>query len=116
MEADLQRFYGIDLRDLWRGDLTLRRVAVLLRHVPREAAIVDAIGQQWVTWTLADHLLDDIRRQLRVLGGDTEPKPYPGRFPLAGERPRTAEQNRRIAAARRRAIERRARIAAGEIV
>lgn len=40
MEASLARYYpGVDLRDLWRPGrrLTLRRLAVLLDHLPPEA-------------------------------------------------------------------------------
>lgn len=41
MEADLQRFYGIDYRDRWRdgGRLTLRRLYVLLANLPPESAL-----------------------------------------------------------------------------
>jgi hypothetical protein len=37
VEADLA-FRGIDLRDLWRGDLTWRRLAVLVAALPPESA------------------------------------------------------------------------------
>lgn len=42
VEADLQRFYQIDIRDRWlRGPhrLTFRRMGVLLQNLPQEAAI-----------------------------------------------------------------------------
>ena len=42
LEADLL-FRGIDLRDLWRGDLTWRRLAVLVAALPPESATKTAI-------------------------------------------------------------------------
>jgi hypothetical protein len=38
IEADFQRYYRVDVRDLWRGDLTHRRALVLLRKLPAESA------------------------------------------------------------------------------
>lgn len=43
-EADLQRVYGVDLRDLWReGGLSIRRTIVLLRHLPADALTKSAL-------------------------------------------------------------------------
>ena len=42
IEADLA-FRGIDLRDLWRGDLTYRRLAVLVAALPAESLTKTAI-------------------------------------------------------------------------
>lgn len=39
MEADLARYYQIELADLWRGRLSLRRLFVLLRWLPYESAV-----------------------------------------------------------------------------
>lgn len=38
MEADLSRFHGVDLADLWRGELTIRRLSVLVHYLPPDAA------------------------------------------------------------------------------
>jgi hypothetical protein len=43
VEADLQRFYGLDLADMWRGKLTVRKVAVLVANLPPGA-------QTWVDY------------------------------------------------------------------
>jgi len=43
-EADLQRVYGIDLSDLWRGRLSFRRIAVLLRGLPAGSCLGRAAG------------------------------------------------------------------------
>ena len=56
MEADLQHHYQVDLRDLWRGGLTLRRLRVLLDGLPPDSL--------W--WTAMRHRPD-------------APPPQPGR-------------------------------------
>jgi hypothetical protein len=37
VEADLLRYYSIDLMDLWRGGLSFRRLALLIRHLPSDS-------------------------------------------------------------------------------
>lgn len=37
MEADLQRFYQLDLLDYYRGQISFRKLMVLLKHAPPEA-------------------------------------------------------------------------------
>lgn len=50
MEADLHRFYGVDLADMWRGQLTPRKVAVLVENLPQGAQTwVDFGGPMAVT-------------------------------------------------------------------
>jgi hypothetical protein len=116
VEADLARYYGIDIRDRFGGTLTLRRLAVLLRYLPHDAALYRLDPDlQFVSWTRTDHLLDDIRRQLAAFAGDKDPKPSAGRFPGLGSMPVSPERQKRLQAARRRARERRRRVAAGEI-
>lgn len=50
VEADLQRWYGIDLRDLWRGRMSYRRLWVLLNRLPQES---------WTQTILRDRTPDD---------------------------------------------------------
>jgi hypothetical protein len=57
VEADLLRYYGVDLLEYYRGRLSARRLAVLIRHLPREAALVRAVRGDEVDWGLAEHLL-----------------------------------------------------------
>lgn len=64
IEADLKRFYGVDLRDLWRpggGDsqLTLRLLWVYIRRLPMDSALAISDNGGTMPWTLADHLLAD---------------------------------------------------------
>lgn len=106
MEADLQRFYGADYRDRWRGDLTLRRLLVLIRHLPPESALSAELRGGEPHWTVGDHLLDDLR--MAQTGSKKHPaKPHPQR-PLGSKKtvnPQALAAGRRRRAARRRAIE-----------
>lgn len=52
--------YGVDVLDLWRGGLSLRRLAVLVSQLPsgsRVWAIEQGVPHGW---TLTDFLLTDI--------------------------------------------------------
>jgi hypothetical protein len=61
VEADLQRFYGVALTDLWTGHLSLRRLRVLLDHLPPDCATAYAITGTdpgpLRGWSLGDALL-----------------------------------------------------------
>lgn len=54
IEADFQRFYGLDL---WGDVPPLRRVRVLIEHLPREAALWREIHGEAATWGPTEHLL-----------------------------------------------------------
>jgi hypothetical protein len=59
--ADLQRYYGLDLRDLWREGTTLtpRYVLWLVEHLPHESATVASMkgGPEHRPWTLDVYLM-----------------------------------------------------------
>lgn len=95
MEADLARYYRIELADHWRGRLTLRRLAVLVRHLPPECACHRVLGSDG--WTLANYLQADLVHA-------TTGEPHP-----ADPRVRRAEEHKReqLDAARLRAEQRR---------
>ena len=57
MEADLLRYYGVDLLDYHRGRLSTRRLRVLIQHLPRDAALVRKLHGEDVEWGLTEHLL-----------------------------------------------------------
>lgn len=105
MEADLQRFYGIDYRDRWRGgDLTLRRIAVLVRHLPPESAVALIERDGKPHWTLEAELIDTLRRALTsTKKGPAEPHPL---RPKPQPKRMTPERKRKLAAARARRAER----------
>lgn len=42
IEADLRRFYRVDLADRWRGGLTLRQIWTYIRRIPADSATATA--------------------------------------------------------------------------
>lgn len=73
LEADLQREYGINLCDLWRGHLSLRRLWVLVQGLPpdsRTASVIAAGGEDpgpLSYWRLTDVLLGRLADELALL-------------------------------------------------
>lgn len=118
VEADLQRFYQVDYRDRWRKDehgrplLTVRRLYVLLLHLPSTSALADLQRNGKPDWSLEAHLLDDIRMTLQHTDKKRPPQPHPAR-PRGRATPRkdTPQRRAKIADARRRAQARRDRFA-----
>lgn len=41
----MQRYYNVDLRELWTGGLTLRRIRVLIGGLPADSLLATAIRQ-----------------------------------------------------------------------
>jgi hypothetical protein len=64
VEADLLRFYGVDLLDHYRDRLTARRLRVLIQHLPRESALARALHGEEAGWGLTEHLLASAVDQL----------------------------------------------------
>jgi hypothetical protein len=99
VEADLARYYHLDLRDRWRLDdsgcrrLTLRMIAVRVRHLPLDAATAMVLGGDGFTTT--DYLLMDL------FHGWTG-KPHPMREAKQQETPLDPARVRKINAARKR--------------
>lgn len=57
LESDLLRHYGIDLLDWHRGRLSSRRLAVLVRHLPRDSALHRELHGEAAEWSVTDYLL-----------------------------------------------------------
>ncbi|MGA4843793.1 hypothetical protein [Streptomyces sp. G45] len=66
LEADLLRHYGVDLLDWHRGELSSRRLAVLVRHLPRDSAFRYAHEGEAAHWSLTDHLLAAVVDHLAI--------------------------------------------------
>lgn len=68
IEADLQRFYAVPLTDLWTGRLSLRRLRVLLNHLPPDCATAYAVtgydSGPLRGWALSDVLLGRVLDEL----------------------------------------------------
>lgn len=116
MEADLARYYQTDIRDRWRTDehgrprLTLRMIAVRIRHLPPDSATATALNDGEQVWARRDVLTADL---YNALTGKEHP--------LLADARRSAEKkpdsawSRAIAAAKARINERKRKIEAGEI-
>ncbi|MEV5606814.1 hypothetical protein [Streptomyces sp. NPDC052225] len=83
----------MDLLDWYRGRLTTRRLAVLVRHLPRDSALTRELVGEAAEWTVTDHLLAHIADQLAEANWmfatvnrdeDTDPIEYPAPFPRPG--------------------------------
>jgi len=93
----LQRHYGVDLADLWRGELSLRRLYVLVSQLPIGSSTWAAqIGIPY-GWTLTDLLLTDVYHALTG-----EPHPARPTIRKPGEAARRAGQIARLKAQRER--------------
>ena len=107
MEADLQRYYRVDLRDLWRGGLTLRRLRVLLDGLPPDSLWWTAMRQRddllatagggdvdTARWDTTHELLAaliDATNEVAWTVAQVNSKhklPSPSRFPRPGTKPR----------------------------
>jgi hypothetical protein len=56
----MARFYHLDLCDFYRGELSARRLAVLIRYLPRESALVAEMNDGDPVWSSNEHLLADL--------------------------------------------------------
>jgi hypothetical protein len=62
--ADFLRYYGVDIRDLFRpgGDLSPKRAIALVEHLPIDSALAAALrgGPAFLGWDRHSYLLADI--------------------------------------------------------
>lgn len=114
MEADLHRYYHLDLVDLWRGRLTRRKLCALIAHLPPESAVC-AWERGAPHWSTTHDLLEGIRLAYASVHTPRDkplPKPHP-----ASPAGRMAEERRQQTeaeweASRQREEARQARLAA----
>ncbi|MGZ9830203.1 hypothetical protein ACXYTP_25145 [Tsukamurella ocularis] len=92
------RYYRIDLLDFYRGTLSGRRLAILLRNLPSDASLVRALNDGRPGWTQTDHLLADLW-QLTVQVNSKDPASAPDHPMRAAmeEKARTAAKAARLA-------------------
>lgn len=104
MEADFQRYYGIDYLDRWRGKLSLRRIHVLMRQLPAQSATASAMRDYEAHWSLEAVLLDNLRMAVQVAYTDPKnpPKPHSSRMKQAKRSKSTAERELALEGARKR--------------
>ena len=93
LEADLHRYYQLDLLDLFRGRLTWRKLGVLVRHLPLDSATVQAqLGYEPAS--RVEHLLYGLFdatqfanwQRVAMQTKKSKRSPAPKRLPRPGER------------------------------
>lgn len=102
LRADMQRYYGIDVVDIWRGTLPPSRVYALAEYLPSDGALRAELsgGMHLRDWTLqaqlTGHLLNVVRaadvNNIRVNGGKAS-APEPLKVPAPGEPSRAPKIN-----------------------
>lgn len=97
IEADLAD-RNIDLCDLYRGTLSLRRLAVIVHELPATSRTVTAINGGQPQWTPTDHLLADL--WVLLVRANSEK----GSLPEDYDHPVRAEMTARDRAERKRAL------------
>ncbi|MEJ8652734.1 MULTISPECIES: hypothetical protein [Streptomyces] len=98
LRADLQHHYGLDLADLWRGQLAPRRVLNLVEHLPAGSALAAQLGgdPSHRGWDLHAHLLAHVVDAAHhtawavAQAHSRKPVPHPKPLPRPGPRPRRA--------------------------
>jgi hypothetical protein len=97
VECDLQRFYGVDLAAYYRGELSLRRLSVLLAGLPDGSATWAARNGIDPGWDVRALLLADV---FHALSGHAHPaRPAPKKQSrYASARARLEAQRARLAA------------------
>lgn len=103
IESDLQRYYGTDIRDLYRpgSDLTWRRLRVLVAYLPADSALARSMAGEDAGWSLETHLLAALHDRLaeanwqRGNTGAKTPTRRPTPIPRPGHRPERIGGTRR---------------------
>lgn len=75
VEADLQRFYGVELAGYWRGELSIRRLSVLIHHLPPESACARQLSKAETGWDVHAYLLADLYHAFTGSAHPARPKP-----------------------------------------
>lgn len=70
---------GWDLLDVWRGEMSLRKLWVRIKHLPRTAAFCRAVAPELTRWGSVEHVIADFIDEFRMANFKPwEPFPRPG--------------------------------------
>jgi hypothetical protein len=104
VESDLQRHYGVDLLDLYRGKLSIRKLLSLLSGLPRGSALHIATEGESATWGTNDYLMANAVDHLAAANwlfvqanskkGAKNPRPDPVQRPGSKKNDDTADDRR----------------------
>jgi hypothetical protein len=76
VEADLQHYYHVDLADLWRSGLSVRRLSVLISGLPQDSLTASAVSGIPREWSRIEPWLLDY--MIQYLTGEPHPaRPKP---------------------------------------
>jgi hypothetical protein len=89
VEADFHRYYNLDLAELYRGELSLRKVSNLIANLPTGSATWSAINDIPYGWTLTDLLIADL---FHAFSGEPHPARPNGKKPAASRAKELAER------------------------
>jgi hypothetical protein len=105
LEADLQRYYQVDIADLWRSGLSVRRLSVFVAALPPDSMTVSELSKMPREWAdVTPWLLDYV---IQYLTGE----PHPARPDLAQAADKKAERLTALLDHKRRMAEREALLA-----
>jgi len=91
------RFYRVDLLDFYRGTLSARRLGVLIKHLPAEAALVRALNGGQPPLSRTEHLLSDVWVVLvNILNPKSRVKDHPVRAQIEAKAHTAAKEARVI--------------------
>jgi hypothetical protein len=68
LEADLLEFFGVDLLDLWRGRLSIRRLNALIRSLmakPGRSALLQAVDER-ASWSESEYMMARVSDALEL--------------------------------------------------
>jgi hypothetical protein len=84
VEADLHRFYNLDLVDMYRGLLSVRKISVLVMNLPRGSQTWVSVGgagaisaEVEAAWMVEHALYSIAHGQAGGKGNAPERRPYP---------------------------------------
>lgn len=95
MLADFLRYYGLDLRDLFRGELSPKRALALVEGLPIDSAYAVAVrGVEHIGWDRQAYILADVFDAVMTLthvtirANSDKPKAVkePGTYPRPGQK------------------------------
>jgi hypothetical protein len=69
LESDLLMHFGVDICGFWRGELTLRRLTVLIRRLLRmhgQSAVAEAYLGKPASWSNTEYILADLRDSIEA--------------------------------------------------
>lgn len=69
VEADIRRYYGVDMLGFWRGEITPRQLLVMIYHLPSESitASLSVDKPELSGWGQAEYLLGMLTDRLGEL-------------------------------------------------